>query len=131
MTWREKTMAVMSQRPFYYYKCTLCSSFNIFCQQLSQLSEAEYDKALILQCVLNITFCQALKFCTCVYEHEVIHKILKSMICSDILILIQLCFWTLSINLFLFRIQHFRDWILPVFRWKLFSWAQSIDLIWI
>jgi hypothetical protein len=40
-----------------------------------------------------------------------------------------LCFWTLSIVLFLFKTQCFGDDSIFAFRWNLLSWAQSIGLI--
>jgi hypothetical protein len=51
-------------------------------------------------------------------------------LCPSLQLLQLLCFWTLSIILFLFGTQRFGDWILsPSSGKNISSWAQSIELV--
>jgi hypothetical protein len=57
--------------------------------------------------------------------------------CDEDALIQILCFWTLPIVLVLsktrsclfFQTQSFGDWIVSIFRWNLFIWAQSIELV--
>jgi hypothetical protein len=49
---------------------------------------------------------------------------------ATVLMIQLLCFWTLSIVLFLFKTERFGDCILPPSSGKSqFSWAQSIEVV--
>jgi hypothetical protein len=62
------------------------------------------------------------------WEPQISHGL--NVFCNRDGILIQLSrFWTLSIVLFLFKTTFWWLDSVPVFRWNLLSWAQSIDLV--
>jgi hypothetical protein len=49
---------------------------------------------------------------------------------DDAILTELLCFWTLTIFLFLFKTHSFGDWILPLSSGEsLVSWAQSMELV--